>query len=216
MENKKTIAILGGTGQVGMHVVRMSLEKGYQLRLLVRNQTKIEEKLGNVDASAIIVIEGNTTSLDDVKKTIEGAEVVISCLGNTQKNITIMEQSFHNIFLAASEHSPPPRCLMITSFGMGGSSKLINMMLTLFVGKKGIADYEKADSLARQEERVPCMLVRPYALNSKESTGGYRVAKETTSLLSLKAIPRIDVAKFLVDCIEDVQWDNKKGVTLTV
>jgi len=40
MNNKKTIAVFGGTGNLGTHFVQLALDAGYSLRVLVRNKSK--------------------------------------------------------------------------------------------------------------------------------------------------------------------------------
>lgn len=49
----------------------------------------------------------------------------------------------------------PLRCLMISSVGVGGSSRLIRILLTLFGGRAGFKEYEDAKARVRSETDVP-------------------------------------------------------------
>ena len=114
---------------------------------------------------------------------------------------------------AAAKQPQPPRCIMISSIGLGGTSWLIKFMLTLIAGKATIADYEKADKRVREETAVPFVLVRPYALTDKPGNGRYHASKKQNATI-MRPIPRADVATFMVDAVADTQWDGKLGVQL--
>ncbi|MCM8922346.1 MAG: SDR family oxidoreductase [Candidatus Thiodiazotropha sp.] len=86
-------------------------------------------------------------------------------------------------------------------------------MITVLGRKKGFEDYEKADKRVREEQRVPYMLVCPYALTNNEGLEKYKVIQAKKQHF-MKSIARADVAKFLVDCVKDTQWDNKDTILL--
>ncbi len=91
---------------------------------------------------------------------------------------------------------------MISTVGAGGSSWLIKLMLQMFNGRASFADYERADARIRSETNVPFAVIRPYALTNKPPTGKYKVIGGRTAHIA-KPIPRPDVAKFFLDCVED-------------
>lgn len=209
---KKTIAVFGANGNVGGAFVRLAADAGYPLRAFVRTPEKFE----NPDAENIEVVRGDATNADDVSRAIEGADVVASFLGNPYPNprkILIMEAAADRIMTAAAAQPEPPRCLMISTVGAGGSSWLIKFMLQMFTGRAGFADYERAEARVRSEARVPRAVIRPYALNDKPATGAYTVIGGSTAHFA-KPIPRPDVAKFFLDCVEDTRWDGPNGVNI--
>lgn len=53
MDNSYKIAIIGGTGKVGRHIAARALEKGYQVRMLVRNPEKLTFRDARVE-----IVEG--------------------------------------------------------------------------------------------------------------------------------------------------------------
>ncbi|WGK69908.1 NAD(P)H-binding protein [Candidatus Haliotispira prima] len=212
MDKKITVAVFGASGNVGNHFVNQALEAGLTIKAFVRNPKKYSlSENPNVE-----IIEGNVTNFADVERAVTNADVVISCLGNVKVNgnyITIMHTAHDNILKAASKQTTVPRCIFISTIGCGGTSWLVKQMLTLIVGKTTFADYEKADKRIREENTVPFLLVRPYALTDKEGNGKYYVTKNQNGTF-FKPISRADVAKFILNAVTDQQWDGSPGVLL--
>lgn len=69
------IAILGSTGFVGEVLLPKAIEKGYQVKTLVRNP----EKLG-IYKEKVEFISGTASQADKLEQTIIGTEVVLSTL----------------------------------------------------------------------------------------------------------------------------------------
>lgn len=207
MTETKIIAVFGANGKVGREFVNMALDSGYSLRAFVRNR----DSFVHADDPRVEVIEGNATNADDVARAVAGASVITSFLGNPGRDVQIMFAATNNIMTAAAQPNPP-RCLMISSVGVGGSSWLIKGMLTLIGGRAGFEDYERAEAHVRNNTAVPFVVIRPYALTDKPATGRYKVIPGRTAHFS-KAIPRPDVAKFFLDCVEDMSWDGS-GVNI--
>lgn len=202
------VTVFGANGQVGKLVVQQASEKGHMVTAFVRNKAKYSF----ADSSNVYVVTGDATNLEDVKKAIANANVVISCLGN-KKDVLIMHDSHSNILNAAQKLPTKPRCIFISSVGCGGTSWLIKLSLVLIAGKKAFADYEQADARISSETTVPFCLVRPYSLTNKEGKGQYYVTKSQNGTF-MRPISRHDVAKFFVDAIETNDWDGKPGVLL--
>ena len=119
-----------------------------------------------------------------------------------------MDKAYENIMLAASNQPNPPRCLMISSIGIGGSSWLVKFLLQQIGGKVGFADFEKAEKRVLEEKDVPFVAIRPAGLTDKQGKGKYRIINKPTVFFP-KFIARIDVAKFFVDCLSDTSFDGK-------
>ena len=80
-------------------------------------------------------------------------------------------------------------------------------------GKSSFDDYEAADKRIREESTVPRLLVRPYGLTDKPGTGEYKIIEKQAGTFA-KPISRADVAKFLVNAVEDSTWDSTPGIQL--
>lgn len=69
------IAILGSTGFVGKELLAEALQRGYQVKTLVRDP----EKLG-VFEDMVEYVSGDVTQADRLEETVQGADIVISTL----------------------------------------------------------------------------------------------------------------------------------------
>ena len=202
---KKTVLVFGANGNVGSHFVNQALEAGYKIKAFVRSP----EKYTLSDNPNVEVIKGDATNFEDVEKAMKGAEIVVSCLGNPlKKKIYIMDKSYEIIMLAASRQPKPPRSLMISSIGVGGSSWFVKFLLQRIGGKDGFNDFEKAEKRVLEEKGVPFIAIRPAGLTNQMGKGKYKIIDKPTVLFP-KFISRSDVAKFFVDCLTNTSFDGK-------
>lgn len=200
----KTVLVFGANGKVGSHFVNQALAAGYKIKAFVRSPKKY--KLS--ENPNIEVVKGDATNFEDVKKAVSDVDIVVSCLGNPNPKILIMEEAYDNIMLAASDQPNPPRCLMISSIGMNGSSWFVKFLLQHIGGKEGFADFEKAEKRVLKEKDVPFVVVRPAGLTNKQGKGKYRIINKPTIFFP-RFIARSDVAEFFVDCLSDTSFDGK-------
>ena len=101
MDKNKKIGGFGATGNLGDHFVRQTLDKGYDLYVLVRNESKFKHR----ENPKVKVMVGDATKPEDVAKVVKGVNVVVSCLGNVKKEgeyILVMEKSHSNILDVAA------------------------------------------------------------------------------------------------------------------
>lgn len=201
----KTVLVFGANGNLGSHFVKQALDAGYRIRAFVRTP----EKYFLSDNANVEVFKGDATNYDDVEKAVSGVDIVVSCLGNPpKKKIFIMEEAYDNIMLASSDQPNPPRCLMISSIGVGGSSWFVKFLLQRIGGKEGFNDFEKAEKRVLEEKGVPFIAIRPAGLTDKMGKGKYQIIDKPTIFFP-KFISRSDVAKFFVDCLTNTSFDGK-------
>lgn len=202
---KRTVLVFGANGNLGSHFVNQALEAGHKIKAFVRSP----EKYTLSNNPNVEVVKGDATNSDDVKKAMAGVDIVVSCLGNPpKKKIYIMDKVYGNIMLAASNQPNPPRCIMISSIGIGGSSWLVKFLLQQIGGKEGFNDFEKAEKRVLDEKDVPFIAIRPAGLTNKQGKGKYQIINKPTVFFP-KFISRSDVAKFFVACLSDTSFDGK-------
>lgn len=211
-----TVALLGATGNVGGHYARLALDAGHSLRALARNPAKLDSIIPNgADHPNVTAIAGDATNPDDIATLIDGADVVVSCLGNPAKGVHIMTAAANTVLEVAAKQPAPLRCIFISSVGMGGTSWFIYKVLELMGrDKAGTADYETADQRLRNETTVPVTIVRPYALNDKPPKGTPNATTKSPMHFA-KPIARADVAAFLLEATTNPQWDGLTGVQIS-
>ncbi|MEC2884281.1 SDR family oxidoreductase [Bacillus thuringiensis] len=73
------VCILGATGRVGSNIINLALKDSAEVTALARDLNRIE-----IQHERLRVIEGNVLNENDIKKAIEGSDIVISALGTDQ------------------------------------------------------------------------------------------------------------------------------------
>lgn len=198
------ITMFGATGPTGKHFTALALKNGHEVTALVRDASKLSA------ADKLSIVVGDATDEKAVKRVVDGADVVVSCLGiQPGGNPTVMSTAFTNILAASRQQATPPRFVCMTTMGVGGTSFHIRLVLKLFVaGIKQIDDYERADKLVRRNGDVPYTLVRAAHLMDSPGTGVYKHSLKGFYHIAMK-IPRADVASFLLRAASSAEFENK-------
>lgn len=70
------VCVLGATGRVGSEIMKLALKDSSEVTAFVRDLNRME-----IEHDRLHVIEGNILNENDIKKAIEGCDIVISALG---------------------------------------------------------------------------------------------------------------------------------------
>ncbi len=73
------LAVLGATGSVGRELVTQALAAGHEVTALVREQPKP----GEIDSHVVLVV-GDATSAEAVRRTVDGSDAVVGALGHAK------------------------------------------------------------------------------------------------------------------------------------
>lgn len=76
MKNLYKIAVLGGNGRTGKCLVNQLLEKGFSIKLLLRNPENDLVQNHNIE-----IVKGNALDLDSIRILLKDCSVVLSTLG---------------------------------------------------------------------------------------------------------------------------------------
>lgn len=202
MKSNPTILVFGASGQMGTFLMEYLTKTNLSIKAFVRKPENFKFKA----AKNVQCIQGDATDLEAIKAAMEDVDIVVSCLGNP-KGKYIMATANENIMLAASAQNKAPKCLMISSIGLGGSSWFVKSLLTLIAGKQAIKDGEQADKIVRKKTDVPFVLIRPAGLTNKAGSN-YQVIQKS-SIFFPKFMSRKGVAKFLMDNLLQETYLNK-------
>lgn len=97
-EKINTLAILGGTGKSGKYLVSRLLEKGYNLKILIRSPENF--KISN---PLVEVIKGDARDYDSVRTLLTDCQAVVSTLGQPKRESSIFSQATQNLLKAMNE-----------------------------------------------------------------------------------------------------------------
>ena len=80
---QKTFLVFGATGQTGKHFTALALNDGHRVRVLVRNPGKLASTGPN-----LTIYQGSITDSPDLDGLVDGVDVVVSLLGDSQMQKT--------------------------------------------------------------------------------------------------------------------------------
>lgn len=107
------LAIFGATGRTGLPLVQQALEAGHSVAALVRTPAKMTIQNAN-----LTLIQGDSLNSADVEKTVQGADAVLSVLGQSKgASRDLQKVSIRNI-IAAMQKYGAKRLISLTGAGV--------------------------------------------------------------------------------------------------
>ena len=188
------VAVIGATGGVGAHVVRLAAEQGHHVIALARDVSKVTAPVAEKKT-----LDLTSRDVDAVAAAIKGADIVLSCIGNRHGEDPIVEAGTATI-MAAMAKAKVPRLALISSIGVGdsrlqllrlGFGGVIFSAIFATLLRKTKADLNAAEALAigspagtffgaarahSRPEGVSAVVVRPTGLSDAPGEGKYDVA----------------------------------------
>lgn len=92
MKNIKKVAVLGGGGRTGKYLVNQLLEKGFNIKVLLRNPESF-----TIQNSKIEIIEGDAINESAIKSLLEDCDAVVSTIGQRPGEPMVASQATKNI-----------------------------------------------------------------------------------------------------------------------
>jgi putative NADH-flavin reductase len=99
MKNLYKIAVLGGNGRTGKYLVNQLLEKGFSIKLLLRNPENDLVQNPNIE-----IVKGNALDLDSIRILLKDCSVVLSTLGQRKGEPLTALKVTENILKAMEEY----------------------------------------------------------------------------------------------------------------
>lgn len=100
MKQHIKIAILGGGGKTGKFLVERALQKGYRLKLLLRNPDNF-----TLNNPLIEVVQGDATDAKAINSVVENCQAVISTLGQRSGEPMVSSQAAVHVLKAMDRHA---------------------------------------------------------------------------------------------------------------
>ncbi|WP_424519609.1 NAD(P)-dependent oxidoreductase [Rubrivirga sp.] len=197
------LLILGASGGCGQWITRLAIERGHDVRALVRPTTRFDPPDG-VEVARGLVLEDGT-----LERVMEGRDVVISALGIKRKNPLnpwsplasppdLMKRVAENLARVASE-AGVSRVLAISAAGVRDSIEDVHPMIRWMICNSNVnAAYLDLAAMERafSESDLDWMALRPTTLTPGRPSGS-TIGIQRYGLLTTTR--RSDVAEFLLD-----------------
>lgn len=196
------VIVFGATGGVGKQVVQQGLDAGHEITAFIRTPSKLE-----VSYEGLTIVQGDAFNAEEVSDAIKGHDAVISCLGSStgMKKSDELQNMTRNIVEGMQRHDVN-RIVYTASAGVhreltGVMGKIVMMLL-----KNPLIDHRAAVKHIT-DAGLNYTIARPMSLSDKPYTGVYREHATRVPEKS-SAIPRADVAHFIVKALDDASYDH--------
>ncbi|XP_015191656.1 PREDICTED: flavin reductase (NADPH) [Polistes dominula] len=185
----KRIVIFGATGNTGLCVLNHAVEKGMDVRVLVRDKTKIPENIKD----KVDTIVGDVTNDTDVSKAVAGRDAVVVALGtrNDLKPTTMLSEGMKNILDAMKMHNVELVSVCLSAFLFYKPDAVPAIFKDLNADHQRMFDLLKESGLkwiAILPPHISSSNNLEYVIKHDESPG--------------RAISKYALGAFLVDCLE--------------
>ena len=197
------VLVLGATGSVGQHILRLGIERGHELTALVRNPEKLKSWERRVR-----VVKGDALDKDSVEQAVRGQEAAIYAIGIKTIGRTTLFSESARILIDAMERNRVKRLVCITGVGAGETKGhggfLYDRILFPLVTKRVYADKEVQETLI-QKSPLDWVIVRPAVFREGGPSGKLEAVTDVRGV-TLTRVSRVEVAAFVLDQLTDVRY----------
>ena len=200
------IAVFGGTGRTGIPLLKTALDRGFEVKALVRSPAKL-----NFSGRRLEIIEGDVLNEEDVRKTIEGTDAVISVLGPAKGSPDSLMKDAAEVISRVMKEKGVDRIVWLTGAGVKDdrdekavSRSLIRGLMKIVAGKVRSSSEEayRIGTAAGLEYTVP----RAPMLSEDPAKGGLEAGYSPPKP---KPVSREDVATFILDVVGEGKFKKE-------
>ncbi|WP_394247657.1 NAD(P)-dependent oxidoreductase [Arthrobacter pityocampae] len=197
-----TIAVFGGTGRSGRHVLEQALAAGYDVRVLARSASGIR-----IRDPRLTVIEGDVLDADAVDRVVAGSSAVISVFGQVKGSPETLQTDGTRTITEARTRHGVRRIISLSGGGLPdpehdrprAADRIIRVLLKLLSPK--VLEDAEGHLRVLKESGLDWTVVRGPRLKDTPYTGVYRVG--WVGVDASTSVGRADLAEFLLHQVEN-------------
>jgi uncharacterized protein YbjT (DUF2867 family) len=218
---KALVLIAGATGGTGQAVVEQALEKGYMVRVLVRNKERATTLFGD----RVSYVVGDVREPSTLRPAFKGVTYVISAVGSSgardpENSPELVDYGGVKALAEAARVAKVQHFVLTSSMGVTNPDNRLNQILD------NILMWKLKGETALRSTGVPYTIVRPGGLTNepggqeglkvmqgdpKEVTG--KISRADVALVLVNALGRKDALNKTFEVISDsasssVDWDR--------
>jgi NAD(P)H-binding len=230
-----TTLVVGASGATGRLLVEQLLNRGQNVKVIVRSPEKLPEVLRNNDHFTVISASILELSDAEMAQHINGCDAVASCLGHNlnlkgifghpRRLVTDATRRLCHAIKTNKSEKPTKFILMNTagnsnrdlsepiSLGQRFAIGLIRLLLPPQVDNEMAADYLRT-KIGQNDKDIEWVAVRPDSLRDASEVTAYEVHPSPTrsAIFNPGVTSRINVGHFMADLItDDDTWNKWKG-----
>ncbi|MBZ0279489.1 MAG: SDR family oxidoreductase [Anaerolineae bacterium] len=169
------VAIFGGTGKTGQHLIQQALDAGHQVTALARTPSKL-----TLQHERLTIMQGDVQDAAKVNEAVKGVDAVISVLGSSPNNPELgVSRGTENIIAGMQKHGVR-RLVVSAGAGIGDSNDkptvidtAIKTIIRLF-SPKAYADMNRVSQVVHACN-LDWTIVRVPMLTDDPKTGQVRI-----------------------------------------
>jgi NAD(P)-dependent dehydrogenase (short-subunit alcohol dehydrogenase family) len=230
-----TILIVGASGATGKKLVEQLLDRGHNVKVIVRSPENLPDSWKNNTLLSIISASVLDLSDTEMAEHLEGCQAVASCLGHNitrkgmfgkpRKLVTDATRRLTNSIKSNKPKEPVKYVLMNTiansnrdlnepiSFGQRIVIGLLRLLLPPHADNEKAADYLRT-RIGQNDQFVEWVAVRPDSLINEEEVSEYELYPSPikNAVFNARKTSRINVGHFMAELItNDDTWNTWKG-----
>jgi len=229
-----TILIVGASGATGKRLVEELLNRGQNVKVIVRSPENLPATIKNHERLSVISASVLELSGKELEQHVSGCDAVASCLGHNmtfqglfgkpRRLVTDATQRLCDAIKTSKSEASTKYVLMNTvanrnrdlnesiSFAQKGMIGLLRILLPPQSDNEQAAEYLRTE-IGQKDKAIEWIAVRPSALIDEENASEIEVyPSPMRSILKDGQISRINVGHFMADLItDDYIWNKWKG-----
>jgi putative NADH-flavin reductase len=183
--------ILGATGGIGQHLLRIALQRTHQVTAFVRSPQKI-----GYAHERLKVDQGDVFNSDQMAHSMSGHDAVLSAFGPLTVRSSTLRREFGRTLTAAMRKSGVQRTEIVSAAFLFRDLGLLGLLLKATLFRQMIPDMAGMESEVCQND-LEWTVVRPPRLTNGPAKHSYRVADGRLPNGGF-IISRADVAHFMI------------------
>lgn len=189
----KTVLVVGATGRTGREVVARSLEAGYRVRALVRDEARARASLGD----KVSLVMGDVRSGEGISAAVQGVDFIISALGSNVRNDAsntpeLVDYGGIRRLAEAAAASNVRHLVLVSSMGATHQDHPLNKAYS------NILTWKLKGENALRKSGVPYTVIRPGGLTDARGGEFLPLMMQGDDLSRQGRIARADVAVIAV------------------
>ena len=188
---------------MGQLIVSDAVRRGHTVTVLARDPAKMPP------TSGAHVVQGNALDESAVASAVAGQDAVIYALGPNGPGRTTLFSDSTRILLGAMEREGVSRLVAITGVGAGNTKGhggfLYDRILYPLFTRQIYEDKDRQEALIRASA-TEWTIVRPAAFRERRKPRGALQAAVDLQGVTLRSIPRREVATFVLDEVESGRY----------
>ncbi|MGV8175698.1 MAG: NAD(P)-dependent oxidoreductase [Methanothrix sp.] len=230
-----TILVVGASGATGRLLVQHLLDRGQDVKIIVRFPEKLPETLKHHDHLSVIQASISDLSDAEMVQHVKGCASVASCLGHrlSLKGIygrprSLVTDATRQLCAAIKANKPekPTRFVLMNTAGNSNRDLnepislgekyvigLIRILLPPYADNEDAADYLRIH-FGQDDEMIEWVAVRPDSLTDEDKVTEYEVHPSPirSAVFNAGRTSRINVGHFMADLItDDCTWKRWMG-----